>query len=282
MTFVTIFRYALRGRLVQIIGWGAALAFLAGYLVMLHDAFVSQQNQFNSLWAAYPPELMAVFGGTKDLFISTGFLNFTYFSYMVVVLGFMALFAGSGLLAADEERGRLDLLVAYPASRLTLFTARLLALLVSMALILIFSWLAFVIFSPKTDLREVSAWEYALPHIELLVFMFFFVGLALLFSQVLPSRNAATALVSAILLASYLMKVLIELDDRLVDVERLSPLHYVKGGYAIQGLNINWTLGLLLCGLVFTLLAAWRFQRRDIRVSGEGSLPSWLRIGKRA
>lgn len=282
MTFVTIFRYALRGRLVQIIAWGAALAFLSSYLVMLHDAFVSQQNQFNSLMAAYPPELMAAFGGTKDLFIPTGFLNFTFFSYMSVVLGFMALFAGSGLLSAEEERGRLDLLVSYPASRLTLFTARLLAMLCSMALILILSWLGFVIFSPSTSLKEVSAWEYALPHLELLVFMFFFTGLALLLSQVLPSRNAATAIASAILITGYLMKALIELNDKLVNVERLSPLHYLKGGYAIEGLNPNWVLGLLLCGLIFSALAAWRFERRDIRVSGEGSLPDWLRIGKRA
>ena len=282
MRFLTIFRYALRGRLIQIIGWGASLAVLAAYLVMLHDAFISQQAQFLGLMSAYPPEMMAAFGGTKDLFIPTGFLNFTYFSYMAVILGFMALSAGSGLLAADEERGRLDLLVAYPTSRLTLFTARLLALLCSLVLILFLSWLGFVLFSPGTGLKEVSAWEFALPHLELLVFLFFFAGMALFFSQVLPSRSTATALAAAILLVSYLLKILVELDNKLINLERLSPLHYIKGGYAIDGLNAGWVLGLLACGLLFTALAAWRFERRDIRVSGEGNLPTWLRIGRRA
>jgi ABC-2 type transport system permease protein len=279
--FLTIFRYALRGRLTQIIGWGASLLFLAAYLVVLHDAFVSQQEQFNSLVAAYPPELMAAFGGVDDLFIPTGFLNFTYFSYVAVILGFMAVASGSGLLAADEERGLLDLQVSYPVSRLVLFSARLLALGCSMALILLLSWLGFVLTSPGTGLKEVSAWEYALPHLELLVFMLFFAGLALLLSQVLPSRSAATAIAAALLLGSYLMKVLVELDDNLVDLERLSPLHYIQGGYAIDGLNVSWLLGLLVLGLVFVTLAAWRFEHRDLRISGEGSWPAWMQIGKR-
>jgi ABC-2 type transport system permease protein len=279
--FLTIFRYALRGRLIQIIGWGASLLILAFYLVTLHDAFVSQQAQFNSLMSAYPPGLMAAFGGTKDLFIPTGFLNFTYFSYVAVILGFMAAAAGSGLLAADEERGLLDLLVAYPVSRLALFAARLLAMVCSMLLILLLSWLGFVLNSPGTGLQEVSAWEFALPHLELLVFMLFFAGLSLLLSQVLPSRSAASALSSALLIGSYVLKVLVTLDDSLVDLERLSPLHYIKGGYAIEGLNPAWVLGLLGCGVVFTALAVWRFERRDIRISGEGSLPAWTRLGRR-
>jgi ABC-2 type transport system permease protein len=281
MGFLTLFRYALRGRLVQIVGWGASLLFLAVYLVLLHDAFVSQQEQYLSLVSAYPPEMMAAFGGTEDLFVPTGFLNFTYFSYVAVILGFMALSAGSGLLAADEERGLLDLLAAYPVSRLALFTARFLAMLCGMALILLLSWLGFILAAPGTGLKVVSILEFALPHLELLAFMLFFAGLALLLSQVLPSRGAATAVAAALLLASYLLKVLVELDDNLVELERFSPLHYFKGGYAIEGLNASWLLGLLGLGLLFTTLAAWRFDRRDLRISGEGSWPNWLQFGRR-
>jgi ABC-2 type transport system permease protein len=280
VSFLTIFHHSLKDRAIQIIGWGVSLLALAAYLVILHDAFVSQQAQYNKLMSAYPPEMMAFFGGTEDLFSHTGFLNFTYFSYLSVILGFMAIAAGSSLLSADEERGRLDLLAAYPVSRLAFFTARLLAMLLSMALILVLSWLGFVLASPGTGLKDVSPWEYALPHFELLVFMLFFAGLALLLSQVLPARGAATALSSALLLGSYLLRVLVEMDDRLVDIEKLSPLHYLKGGYAIEGLNAGWLLGLLAFGFVFTALAAWRYEHRDIRISGEGNWPSWMAFGR--
>lgn len=279
MRYVTIYRYLLRSSLWMILGWGLGLGLLALYLALLHDAFISQQEQFQGMMSAYPPELMAAFGGTADLFVPSGFLNFTYFSYVEVLLGFVAISAGSGLLAADEERGRLELVAAYPVRRLGVFGARLGALMTSMVSILALSWLGFVLAVPGTGLEQVSAWEFALPHLELLVLMLFFAGLALLFSQVLPSRSAATAAASTVLLASYVLKILMELDDKLVDIERFSPLHYIKGGYAIEGLNVGWLLGLLGCGMVFIALAAWRFEQRDLRVSGEGSWPRWLRIG---
>jgi ABC-2 type transport system permease protein len=281
MRTFTIFRSQLRGSLAAILGWGVSLFILAAYLAMLHDAFISQQEQFSSMINAYPPELMAAFGGTADLFIPTGFLNFTYFSYVAVLLGFLAISMGSGLLASDEERGRLDLLVAYPVSRVGIFTARLLAAIVSMVLILTLSWLGFVLFIPGTSLK-VSAGHMVLPHLELLFFMLFFSGLALLLSQALPSRSAATGLAAGFLLLSYVLKVLVGLNDRLAALERFSPLHYVKGGYAIEGLNAGWMLGLLGIGLVFIILAAWLFENRDLRVSGEGSWPTWMRLGKQS
>lgn len=276
MRFLTIFRNQLRSRRAQIIGWGASLSILAAYLVLLHDAFITQQEQFTSMLEAYPPELMAAFGGTTDLFIPTGFLNFTYFSYVAVLLGFLAISMGSSLLAADEERGRLELITAYPISRLGVFTARLCAAILGMVLILILSWLGFVLTMPGTGLETVSAGQIALPHLELLAFMLFFAGLALLLSQVLPARSAASGVAAALLVASYVLKVILELDDRLANLERFSPLHYLKGGYAIEGLNLGWTLGLLAAGLLFIALAAWRFERRDLRVSGEGSWPNWM------
>ena len=74
-------------------------------------------------------------------------------------------------------------------------------------------------------------------------------------------------------------KVLLELDDSLASLEVFSPLHYIKGGYAIEGLNSVWLMGLLVVGLLFLLLAAWRFNRRDLRLSGEGS---WQVLGRLA
>ena len=206
MRFYTVFRHHLRGRRTAIIAWGASLFVLAAYLVELHDAFVSQEEQFQSLISAYPPQLMAAFGGSADLFTATGFLNFTFFSYVTVLLGFLAISLGSGMLAADEERGRLELVAAYPLHRLGIFAARTLAVLLSLVLILVCSWLGFVLFIPGTGLAEVSPALLALPHLELLVLAFFFFSLALLLSQVLPTRSAASGVAIGLLLASYVLQ----------------------------------------------------------------------------
>jgi ABC-2 type transport system permease protein len=276
MHILTVFRYQLSAYRNQILGWGFSLLLLAVYLTSLHDTFVAQQNQLRGLIAAYPPELMAAFGGTADLFSPAGYLNFTFFSYIVILVGFMALAAGSGLLSSDEERGRLELTAAYPVSRLGIFAARLAALLVTMSAILVLSWLGFVLTIRGTGLEKITPWEFALPHFELFAFMLLFASLALFLSQVLPSRGAATSLASAVLLTSYVLKVILEIDDNLASLERLLPLHYLKGGFAIEGLQAEWFWGLVVIAFGLIALAAWRFERRDLRVSGEGLWPAGL------
>jgi ABC-2 type transport system permease protein len=74
-----------------------------------------------------------------------------------------------------------------------------------------------------------------------------------------------------LLVASFFVTSLARIDESLEGVARLSPLNYYQSGQAILGLNGEWIVGLLVASAVFVLLAGWRFERRDIRVGGEGS-----------
>ena len=60
-----------------------------------------------------------------DFVTPSGYLTFSLFSYLPVVLGIYTILAGSGLIAADEEKGTLDLTLAYPISRSVFFFSRL-------------------------------------------------------------------------------------------------------------------------------------------------------------
>ena len=53
-----------------------------------------------------------------------------------------------------------------------------------------------------------------------------------------------------------------------------------KHGDAIDGLNGSWFAGLLAAAGLFAGLAWWCFERRDIRVVGEGGWRWPLRRGK--
>ncbi len=74
------------------------------------------------------------------------------------------------------------------------------------------------------------------------------------------------------------------INDAIEPFAKLSPMYYYQGGEAIDGLNVGWLAGLLGMALLWALLAWWRFERRDIRVGGEGgwrrptlqSLYRWL------
>jgi ABC-2 type transport system permease protein len=266
---VSVFRYALSRSRFTILIWALSLGAYGAYMLMFYDTFVEQREIMEELLRQYPPELLAAFGGMVDLFSPGGYLTVYFFSYMPLVIGIFALLAGSGLLVGDEESGILDLIMAHPISRKALFFGRLSALVISLILILFITWSVFALVVPGTML-EVSLQELSLPFVSLLAVLTFFASLGLLLSLLLPSRSIAAMTTGLVLMGSFFLVTLAELNPDLEGVARFSPLTYYQGGHAVEGMNWAGLAGLMGMALLFTLLAWWSFERRDIRVAGEG------------
>jgi len=275
-----LFRHSVNRFRGQILGWGTTLGILSAYLLSFYDTLVAQRAQLEQLLASYPPELMAFFGDIGSMFTPQGYLTLEFFSYMPLILGVFAILAGSGLLTGDEESGVLDLLLAHPVRRSTMFLARLLSLLGATTAILGLTWLGFVIGLNWTAL-DLSWGELALPFASLGAVLLVFAAFSILMSMALPSRRMAAMAGGIGVVGSFFLTSLSRIDENLEAAARLSPLNYYQSGDAILGLNWEWLAGLTGVSLLMLLLAWWRFERRDIRVGGEGSwgLP---RLGRRA
>jgi len=267
----TVFRQSLERGWGQVLGWGLSLGALAGYLVKFYDTIAEQRASFELLLQSYPRELFAFFGDMETMFTPEGFLNVEFFSYMPLILGIHAVLAGSGLLAADEEAGVLDLVLAHPVSRWRMFLGRLGGFVVIVSSILAICWVGMLIGQRGSTLDY--TWAVMLrPFISLASQLLFFGSLALLLSMVLPSRRSAGMVAGLALVGSFFLVALGRIDERLADAARLSPMFYYQGGEALSGLNVGWTVGLLALTVLMAGVAGWRFLRRDIRVAGEGSL----------
>jgi len=276
----TIFRYTLRRFRGQILGWGLALSLLVLLIVGIYDSIAADmREQIEELFASYPAELMAFFGVgdmTSGMFSPEGFLSLEFFSWMPVVLGIFAVLMGSGLLASDEEQGRLDLIMAHPVSRSALFMGRLLAFVTATAGILAILWLAFLVSMNWSATLSIGAAELGRPFLSLLAVLLLFSTLALLLSMVLPSRRLAASAAGLLLVASFFVTSLARINEDLETIAKFSPLNYYQTEEAFGHFNVQWFAGLLAVAAVFSALAWWRFQRRDIRVGGEAGwkLPS--------
>lgn len=273
---MTVFRYALRRSRGQILGWGIALALMSMLMMSVYDSMIAgQEEQFQDLFNLYPPELTAFFSGWSSMATPEGFLSVEFFSFMPLVLGIFGVLMGSGLLVSDEERGTLDLIMAHPVSRTALFWGRLLAFVAATLAILAIAWLGFAVSMnwSSMDIAWGTMWR---PLLSLLVQLLLFGTLSLLLSMLLPSRRLAAMTSGVALVASFFITGLAQISDDLETIAKLSPLSYYQTQDAFQGLNGVWLAGLLAAAVVFSALAWWRFQRRDIRVGGEGGwrLPS--------
>ena len=271
-------KHTLRRKRGQIIGWAIGLALYGLLMASMFDSIVGIEG-FADLMAAYPEDLAAFFGGLTAITTPKGYLDIYYFEYMPVIIGIFAVSVGAGLLVSDEEKGILDLIMSHPVGRTALFWGRVLGFLVATLLILFVSWLSWVLPAQGTGME--LAWiEFLRPFLPLFAQLVLFGTMALLLSLVLPSVRMAGMLTGGLLIGNYLLMGLSNLNGDLKAFVEYTPLYYYQGGNAIDGLDWVWLGGVAGVSLVFVLLAWWRFQRRDIRVGGEGgwNLPSLARV----
>lgn len=267
----TELRYTLARYRWQILGWGLGIGALGLLLVSFYDSFVAEQSDFLEMIKAYPPEFLAFFGGDETTILSpNGYLGMYGFSMLPAIIGIFAVLAGSGLLASDEESGRLDLILAHPLTRPALFLGRVLALLLVTLAISGLGWLGFSALLGGSTL-DVSWGQMALAFITLAVQAVVYSSFALLLSLLLPSRRLAATVAGLVMVSSYLLSSMSGIIGALEPIARVLPYAYYQGSDAINGLNWGWLLGLLVVSGLFLLLSWWRFQNRDIRVAGEGS-----------
>ena len=282
----TVFRYTLRRFRGQILGWGIGLALLGVLLISMYDSFAGEMDQFAELLELYPAEIMAFIGDITSMATPEGWVSIEFFSYMPLILGIFAVLMGSGLLVSHEESGTLDLIMAHPVSRTALFMGRLLAFVAATVAILVVIWLGFIVSMTWSSI-DIGWGRMWLPLLSLLAELLLFGALSLLLSMVLPSRRLAATAAGLLLVASFFITGLAKLNEDLEPIARLSPLNYYQAQDAFHALNGAWLAGLLGSAAVFAALAWWRFQRRDIRVGGEGgwrlpSLPFRRRAGSEA
>lgn len=275
------FKHTLRRLRGQIIGWGIGLATYGILMVSLFDSIIGIEG-FQELISSYPPEIMAFFGEMIEITTPIGYLDIYYFSYMTFIIGIFTASAGASLVAADEEKGILDLVMAHPISRTSLFWGRILGIMTATAVILLVGWLSWVVPSGRTSL-DLTWIEFLRPFLPLYGVLIFFGAFAVLLSLFLPSSRSAGAISGGLLVANFLFKGLANINEDLNTIVKYTPLNYYQGGDAIRGLNWEWLGGLLLVSAVFALIAWWRFQQRDIRVGGEGGwrLPLVRRLARR-
>ena len=264
-----VFRHAVVRYRGAVLGFGLALFALGWPIVSAFEVVQREQEKIAELARNFEMFITAAGGDVNNLGSPENFLSMRYFSVLPLILGIYAVLAGSGLLAADEENGTLDLVLAHPVSRTALFLGRLAAFAAATVAILGLSWLGFVVAMSWSSL-DVSGWAMARPFVSLLAVLFFFGGLALLLSMTLPSRRLAAMSAGMVLLASFFLTTLARMDPGLETVASLSPLAYYQSGDAIDSLNVRWFAGLLIMAGLFAALAWWLFERRDIRVVGEG------------
>ncbi len=264
------FKHTLRRMRWQIVGWAFGTAFYGILMINIYPSMVDASDIIDEYISMFPEAMLAFFENIYVIGTAMGYIDIYFFSYMHLIIGILAISAAVGLLVGDEEKGLLDLVMAQPISRTSLFFGRFFALAAALTIILFVDWLSWAVPAESVSF-ELNWLQLLLPFISLLAVLLLFASIALLLSLLLPSARLAGMLSAALLVGNFLLQGLSNLNETLQPLMKYLPLNYYQGGTAVEGLNGSWLLGLIIAALIITTAAWILFLRRDIRVAGERS-----------
>jgi ABC-2 type transport system permease protein len=266
MLLSNLFLKTLRDLRGQILGWGLGLGLLGLLMAALYPAFQDQMSLMVDLLAGYPPALTAFFGDMSDMGRWEGWLQVEFFSWIPPILAVFSVGVGTGLIAGEEERGTLDLLLSQPIRRWRVVADKFVAFVAAALLICVTVALCLVVGALMIG-QTASLDGLVLATLNMVPITLAGGTFALMASTVLRNRRLATMVAIFVIIGSWFVDSLGKVVDVLEPYRLFTLFHYHTGDVVLTG-SLGWgdvgmLLGLTILFFVISLLA---FQRRDIAV----------------
>ena len=239
--------------------------------IPFYDLVAENERQLRPVLENLKPLVKTFIGGeeAEQIFTPQGFISLRYFAFLPVILGIYGSVSGSGLLAADEERGILDFVLAHPVSRGQFFWGRVIAFTFSLSCIIGLGWLGLWIGVAKAGSMNFPTFQLLLPYLSVFAVTWFFACFSLALSMCVPSRSSAAMISGIVVLGGYIITTLSKAIKGLESWAVFSPLTYFQSN-AMTGLELVPFFKLLLVAFFLLFLARTGFGLRDIRVAGDG------------
>jgi ABC-2 type transport system permease protein len=244
---------------------GLALFLIAGYFTLLYPTY-TKTFDLESLLAKIPPAMKALIGGELiDVSSATGFLNVELFPLILpAVLAGYAIAQGSGLTAAEESRGTIDVLLSYPVPRWRLVVDKSAAIVISVALIATGLWLGAVAGAAGSD-SALDAAKVAAGLVMACLLALDFGAMALVVASLSGNRSAAIGVAAAVLVVMYFVNALSPIIEGLASIKWVSLFYwYLEGNPIKNGLTAGDTVVLAAVAIVLGLVSLVLFERRDL------------------
>jgi ABC-2 type transport system permease protein len=210
-------------------------------------------------------------GDFGDFSTFAGFVSAEVFIFLPVLLAVYAIINATGTLAGEEESGRLEPIIALPLPRwqlvITKFLALAIAILVILAIVALSTVIAFYALPDSVNTGSVEAADLAIAALATWPLIMFFGALGLFLGAFFPTRRAAAATATILLVVGYFGNNLAGLINFLGDIKFLFPFKYYSGQETLlNGINVEDTLIMLSAAAILLALAVLAFQRRNVTV----------------
>lgn len=247
-----------------LIGWSLGLAAVVGMYLPLYST-IGGNPEFLAIIESLPPELVAALS-YDQITTGAGYTQGTVHGLIGFVLVTIAAVAwGSSIIAGDEERGTLELVLAHGVGRTQLVLERFAAIALKLiALAVLLGLMVLALNEPamlELSLDGIVAGSVALLGLGLLT-----AAVGTMMGAIVGRRTIAVGAAAGVAVLGYALNALGNQNPDLEWMHALSPYFWAYGAEPLAN-GFDPLMG-LLCGVsaVALIVAVIAFRRRDVAV----------------
>jgi ABC-2 type transport system permease protein len=261
-----VVKWTLKSRRISTIWWIAGISAFIVLELAFYPSIHSQAAQLNKSFSDLSDSTVALFSDTGDLFSPIGYLSGQIF-YLILpmLLGVLAIGAGSSLIAREERDETLELLLSRPISRGKLAAAKGLSGIIIVVLVGVASGLVTALMCKLVDL-PVSFAAVMLASLAATALAISFGAVAFMVTMLgHNAKVASVGIASLFALGGYLLASLASTLSWLSGPSKFLPFAYYHPAEILES-KYNWLNGLFILAVIgVCAVISWiAFRRRDL------------------
>lgn len=245
--------------------WCLGMFILIWSSAVKYETLKSAGQSITDLIGQFPQSVQTIFGLTGfDLTTQSGFYGVMYM-YIALTATIHAVMLGAGILSKEERDRTSEFLYVKPITRGKVVSAKLMAGLINILVINIFTFILSILLFSK-DPSFINSIFILMVGLLFLQVIFFFVGAMIAAVSRLPKLSASIA--SAILLVTFIITYLINFDVNLDFLKYITPFKYfdAKDILASGSLDLVYVLISVAIVVIMTIVTYRSYNDRDLKV----------------
>lgn len=257
----------LKANLRSLLIWGVIVILFVVLGLSKFSAYAGNPEMLAVLDAMPPAVLTALNMQAFNLTTVTGFFGIM-FTYFALLLSIAAAMWGSDIISKEEQDKTVEFSLTLPVTRSRLVTAKALAALVNCVGLLLITWGVSLVgaapYHPDSEFYRFLG----LCMLALFIMQLIFLAIGIFLGCAMKRYRRASSVAVSLLLGTYFLSVLSNLDQDLDFLKYFSPFKYFDPGMLLRESRLDLTfVGLSLAIILMSMVGAYlTYARRDLYI----------------
>ncbi|WP_298842657.1 ABC transporter permease subunit [Clostridium sp.] len=248
--------------------WAVGIIFMVVAGMGKYVALSSSGQSMNDLFAQMPKSMQTLFGiGIFDLSKASGYYGML-FLYLALMATIHAIMLGANIISKEERDKTAEFLFSKPISRNKIITAKLAAAFMNILIFNIITLVSSIVVVGKYSKGESVSGEIITLMVGMFVMQLIFMFTSTAIAAVSKNPKTATSISTAVLLITYILSMVIDLNGKLINLKYFTPFKYYEAKNLILGSGFQLSFVILSIVIVLSMIKTTYvfYKRRDLSI----------------